>query len=69
MSRGPYTDLAVSLVLVQCVYIATDLAVSLVLVQGVYIAYRRETYDATVITTIAASVLLFGAHAAHLLRA
>ena len=48
---------------------ATDLAVSLVLVQGVYIAYRRETYDATVITTIAASVLLFGAHAAHLLRA
>jgi hypothetical protein len=48
---------------------ATDLAIALVLVEGVYIAYRRETYDATVITTIAASVLLFGAHAGHLLRA
>jgi hypothetical protein len=48
---------------------ATDLAVVLVLVEGAYIAYRRETYDATVITTIAASVLLFGAHAGHLLRA
>jgi hypothetical protein len=48
---------------------ATDLAIVLVLVEGAYIAYRRETYDATVITTIAASVLLFGAHAGHLLRA
>lgn len=48
---------------------ATDLAISLVLVQGLYIAYRREMYDATVITTIVASVLLFGAHAGHLLRA
>ena len=47
----------------------TDFAIVLVLVQGVYIAYRRETYDATVITTIVASVMLFGAHAAHLLRA
>ena len=47
----------------------TDFAIVLVLVQGVYIAYRRETYDATVITTIVASVLLFGAHAGHLLRA
>ena len=47
----------------------TDFAIVLVLVQGVYIAYRRETYDATVITTIVASVMLFGAHAGHLLRA
>jgi hypothetical protein len=47
----------------------TDLAIALVLVEGVYIAYRRETYDTTVITTIAASVLLFAAHAGHLLRA
>ena len=45
------------------------IAIALVLVEGVYIAYRRETYDATVITTIAASVLLFAAHAGHLLRA
>jgi len=48
---------------------STDFGLVLVLVEGVYIAYRRETYDATVITTIAASVLLFAAHAGHLLRA
>jgi hypothetical protein len=46
-----------------------DLAIVLVLVEGVYIAYRRETNDALVITTIAASVLLFSVHASHLLRA
>jgi len=48
---------------------ATDLAIVLVLVEGVYLAYRRETYDATVITTVVASVLLFAAHVGHLLRA
>jgi hypothetical protein len=46
-----------------------DLAIVLVLVEGVYIAYQRETNDALVITTIAASVLLFSVHASHLLRA
>jgi len=46
-----------------------DLAIVLVLVEGVYIAYKRETKDALVITTIAASVLLFAVHASHLLRA
>jgi hypothetical protein len=35
----------------------------------VYLAYRRETYDATVITTVVTSVLLFAAHVGHLLRA
>ena len=48
---------------------ATDFAIVLVLVEGVYLAYRRETYDATVITTVAASVLLFATHVGHLLRA
>lgn len=48
---------------------ATDLAIVLVLVEGVYLAYRRETYDATVITTVVTSVLLFAAHVGHLLRA
>jgi hypothetical protein len=47
----------------------TDLAIVLVLVEGVYTAYRRETNDALVITSIAASVLLFSVHASHLLRA
>lgn len=46
-----------------------DFSIALVLVEGIYIAYRRETYDALVITTIAASVLLFSVHASHLLRA
>jgi len=46
----------------------TDLSIVLVLVEGVYIAYRRETYDGVVITTIVASVLLLSMHAAHLLR-
>jgi hypothetical protein len=36
---------------------STDLGIVLVLVEGVFIAYRRETYDAMVITTITASVL------------
>jgi hypothetical protein len=40
----------------------------LVLVEGIYIAHRSETYDATVITGIVASIMLFGTHAAHLLR-
>ena len=47
---------------------STDFGLVLVLVEGFYIAYRRETYDDTVITTIAASVFLFAAHAGHLLR-
>jgi hypothetical protein len=46
-----------------------DLTVVLVLVEGAYIAYRRETYDGVVISTIVASVLLLSMHAAHLLRA
>jgi hypothetical protein len=47
----------------------TDFGIVLVLVEGVYIAYHREKYDAAIIATIAASVLLFAAHASHLLRA
>lgn len=47
----------------------TDFAIVLVLVEGVYTAYQRETNDALVITSIAASVLLFSVHASHLLRA
>ena len=47
---------------------STDFGIVLVLVEGVFIAYHRETYDATVITTIGASILLFSAHAGHLLR-
>jgi hypothetical protein len=61
-----------------CVYVmvialekqrGADLAIALVLVEGVHIAYRSQKYDATVITAIAASVLLFAVHAGHLLRA
>jgi hypothetical protein len=47
---------------------SADFAIVLVLVEGIYIAHRSETYDATVITGIVASIMLFGAHAAHLLR-
>ncbi len=61
-----------------CVYVmvialekqrGADLAIALVLVEGIHIAYRSQKYDATVITAIAASVLLFAVHAGHLLRA
>jgi hypothetical protein len=47
---------------------STDFGIVLVLVEGIFIVYRRETYDASVLTTLTASVLLFAAHAGHLAR-
>ena len=47
---------------------STDLGIALVLVEGFFIAYHRQTHDAAVFSTVAASVLLFAAHTIHLAR-
>lgn len=47
---------------------STDLTVSIVLVQGIYLAYRRDTHDAIVITSITSTVLLCVLHITHLCR-
>ncbi len=46
----------------------TDFGIVLVLVQGIYIACHRDKYDTAITATIAASVLLFAAHTAQLVR-
>jgi len=46
----------------------TDFGIVLSIVEAMYIVYHCDQYDAAIITTIVASVLLFAAHAAHLLR-
>lgn len=48
---------------------STDFIVAIVLVQGTCLVYRSDTYDAVVIASLAACVLLLTVHVSRLLRA